>query len=253
MKIGRQTPPDDPDAKAVKSPRQSFGEGKSRAGETRTFLEIKRNAAMSLTRRASMLAHAGLVAGGAYLLTVMLTGSHAQEYEVGALKVEHPWLRAPGEGENVATLYMVVHNTGDAQDKLVGVKSDKIGAAVLHADVKRIVVPHGIVIPPHATVLLEPDRPYVSLEGVEKMNPVGGGFAVRLVFEKAGEVAVDASVEAPDARHAHDAEATARWEKAHGGGAPATPAQEGRQEATDAGKTEPASATPAAAPAADGK
>lgn len=209
---------------------------------------------MSLFRSPSMLAHTGMVAGGAYLLMSMLTGGHAQEYAVGGLEIERPWLRAPKEGENVAALYMVIHNTGHAQDKLVGVKSEKIGAGVLHADVKRIVVPHGIVIPPHASVLLEPDRPYVSLEGLEAMTPVGGSFQIRLVFEKAGEVAIDASVEAPDAKHAHDAEATARWEKAHAGGAPA---QEGRadagRQATDAGKTEPAGATPAAAPAADGK
>jgi hypothetical protein len=36
-----------------------------------------------------------------------------------------------------------------------------------------------------------------------------------LVFEKAGEVVIDAAIEAPDAMHAHDADAQARWEKAH--------------------------------------
>jgi Ni/Co efflux regulator RcnB len=36
-----------------------------------------------------------------------------------------------------------------------------------------------------------------------------------LVFEKAGEVVIDAAIDAPAAKHAHDAEAMERWEKAH--------------------------------------
>jgi hypothetical protein len=85
-------------------------------------------------------------------------------------------------------------------------------------------VPHGIVIPPRATVTLEPGGPHVGLRDVTKMNPVGWGFELTLIFEKAGEVTIDASVEAPDAKHAHDAEAMERWEKAHGAKKEAEPA-----------------------------
>ncbi|MGA9824812.1 MAG: hypothetical protein WBQ53_08255, partial [Methylocystis sp.] len=47
---------------------------------------------------------------------------------------------------------------------------------------------------------------------------------------KAGDVVIDAAIEAPDAAHAHDADAQARWEKAHNkdtagpAGAPPAPA-----------------------------
>lgn len=170
---------------------------------------------MSINRR-ELLAAGGSLLGGAVLGLLTLRGpAVAHEYEIGKLKVEHPWLRYPKEGETTAPLYMLIHNTGDTADKLIGVKSDKFGKIVIHADPRQIVVPHGIAVPPKSTVTLAPDGPYVSLMDIKKMNPVGWGFELVLVFEKAGEVTIDAAVEAPDAAHAHDAEAMERWEKAH--------------------------------------
>jgi len=140
----------------------------------------------------------------------------AHEYEAGNITVEHPWLRSPGDGETTAPLFMIIENKGDTPDKLIGARAAKVGKIVIHADPARIVVAARIVIPPRATVTLVPGGPHVGLHEVTKMNPVGWGFELTLIFEKAGEVTIDASVEAPDAKHAHDAEATERWEKAHG-------------------------------------
>ena len=54
---------------------------------------------------------------------------------------------------------MVIENKGDTPDKLIGVRAEKVGKVVIHADPARIVVPHGIVIPPRATVTLQPAVP----------------------------------------------------------------------------------------------
>jgi copper(I)-binding protein len=182
---------------------------------------------MSVERRKVLLTSAVLLMGCAIGLMAPLQAASAHEYEVGKLKIEHPWLRTPKEGEANAPLFMHIENKGDAPDKLIGVKSEKIGKVVLHADPKFIVMPHGIVIPAHASVKLEPGGPYADLREVKKMNPVGWGYELILVFEKAGEVTVDAAVEAPDAKHAHDAEATERWEKAHA--APGGPTPSGQE------------------------
>ena len=179
---------------------------------------------MSIKRRDVLFSCALLIAGGLVGLKLAFTPAIAHEYEIGKLKVEHPWLRYPKDGETTAPLYMFIHNNGDTPDKLIGVKSEKVGKVVIHADPKFIVVPHGIVVPPHTTVTLQPDGPYVSLHDVKKMNPVGWGYELILVFEKAGEVTIDAAVDAPDAKHAHDAEAMERWEKAHPSQTNAAPA-----------------------------
>jgi hypothetical protein len=170
---------------------------------------------MSKHRRELMRSCLRAATGGALLAAAICGPSAAHEYEVGKIKVEHPWLRSPSEGGTSAPLFMIIENDGDTPDKLVGVKADTVGKVVVHADPSQIIVPHGIVIPPHATVTLEPGGPHIGLHDVKKMNPVGWGFELTLIFEKAGDLTIDAAVEAPDAKHAHDAEAMERWEKAN--------------------------------------
>jgi hypothetical protein len=179
---------------------------------------------MSINRRHFLMSCAFLFGSSVLGLISSANPLAAHEYEVGALKIEHPWLRIPNEGETSAPLFMHIENKSDAPDKLIGVKSDKVGKVVIHADPKFIVVPHGVVIPAHASVMLEPGGPYVELNDVKKMNPVGWGYELTLIFEKAGEVTIDAAVEAPDANHAHDAAAQERWEKAHSNQTTAAPA-----------------------------
>ncbi|PWB83217.1 MAG: hypothetical protein C3F11_07685 [Methylocystaceae bacterium] len=169
---------------------------------------------MSIDRRCVLLAGALVFLGALGIVSAENVSAH--EYDVGKLKVEHPWLRAPKDGETKARLYMFVHNNGDTPDKLIGVKSDKVGKVEIHADARNDKLSSAIALPAHATVTLAPDGPYVDLLDIKKINPVGWGFELVLVFEKAGEVTIDASIDAPDAKHAHDAEAMARWEKAHG-------------------------------------
>jgi copper(I)-binding protein len=149
----------------------------------------------------------------------------AHQYNAGMLSIENPWLRAPREGEKSARLYMFIANKSDQPDRLKGVRSAGVGSAEAH------VAPHfaeradAIYIPPLAKVTLAPGGSYVELLDIAKMNPVGWGCEMTLIFEKAGEVVIDASIDAPDATHAHDAEAMERWRRARG------EASSGQQEA----------------------
>ena len=59
-----------------------------------------------------------------------------------------------------------------------------------------------------------------------------------------GEVVIDAAIEAPDAVHAHDAEAQARWEKAHNKDT-AGPASDAHDRHDDHHHADPALAAPA--------
>ncbi|HYA80256.1 MAG TPA: hypothetical protein VED87_04920, partial [Methylocystis sp.] len=66
---------------------------------------------MTITRRDLLLA-SGAAAGAAMLLGE----ASAHEYEIGKLVVEHPWLRAPKEGETKAYFYAFIHNLGATPD-----------------------------------------------------------------------------------------------------------------------------------------
>jgi len=48
--------------------------------------------------------------------TFTLGSARAHEYEIGKLIVEHPWVRAPLDGDNKAYFYAFIHNSGEAGD-----------------------------------------------------------------------------------------------------------------------------------------
>ena len=104
---------------------------------------------------------------------------------------------------------------GEAGDRLIGVKAEKFGKVEFHADAREEGPSQGIAITPKQTTTLAPGGAYVLLLDIKKHLEVGWGLEMTLTFEKAGDVVIDAAIEAPDAAHAHDADAQARWEKAH--------------------------------------
>ena len=169
-----------------------------------------------LKRRDLLLAGGSLLTGSALGLFASRESALAHEYDVGNLKVEHPWLRAPADGDNKAQFYAMLHNNGATPDKLIAVKSEKFGKAEIHGDAKQLDLVTPVVLPPKSKVTLAPGGAYAALLDIKKHLEVGWGLEMTLVFEKAGEVVIDAAIDAPDAAHAHDAEAMERWQKAHG-------------------------------------
>ena len=171
---------------------------------------------MMIERRDLLLTGGALLTGAALGLLAPRGSAQAHEYDVGKIKVEHPWLRAPVEGETKAQFFTFLHNNGDTPDKLIAVKSEKFGKADIHGDAKQIDLVTPVVLPPKQKVTLAPGGAYVALLEIKKHLEVGWGLEMTLVFEKAGEVTIDAAIDAPDAKHAHDAEAMERYEKAQG-------------------------------------
>jgi hypothetical protein len=179
---------------------------------------------MMIKRRDLLAAGGALLGGAAFGALAPMRSAQAHEYELGKLTIEHPWVRAPKDGETTAYFYAFVHNKGGA-DKLIAVKSPNVGKVTLYSDAKEATVAAGgVAIAANKTTTLSPEGAHVALAEVKKINPVGWGMELVLVFEKAGEVTVDAAVDAPDAKHAHDAEAMQRWEKAHLEGGTTSPA-----------------------------
>jgi copper(I)-binding protein len=186
-----------------------------------------------IIKRRDLLAAGVLLGGAALCALIPATATRAHEYDLGKLTIEHPWVRAPKDGETTAYFYAFIHNKGDTADRLIAVKSPNVGKVALHSDAKHSIAEGGIAVPAGQTTTLSPEGGHVVLSEVKKINPVGWGIELVLVFEKAGEVTVDAAVDAPDAKHAHDAEALERWEKAHSGAEEKPAAQSGHDHGHD--------------------
>jgi hypothetical protein len=124
----------------------------------------------------------------------------AEEFRAGALTIDHPWARASiGTSKNSAA-YMKISNSGDAPDRLTGVKIDTAEHAMLHesrmeGDVMKMVhLSGGIEIPAHGSAELKPLGLHVMVMGLKAPLKDGETLPLTLVFEKAGEVQVTAAV-----------------------------------------------------------
>ncbi len=131
--------------------------------------------------------------GGLLLAPVAAT---AHGYEIGALRIGHPWAKptpntAPnGEG------FLTVTNTGRTPDRLLGASSPRFRAITPHSmsmsgGVMRMRdLPNGFVIAPGATLTLAPGGDHLMLEGPKAPLKVGDHVPATLRFERAGTLKV---------------------------------------------------------------
>jgi hypothetical protein len=127
----------------------------------------------------------------------------ANDFKAGAITIDDPWARASiGDAPNTAA-YMKIENSGDAPDRLVAVKSDKAQHLMLHesrmeGDVMKMVhLDGGIEIPAHGSAELKPLGLHVMVMGLEAPLKDGETLPLTLVFEKQGDVAIEAKVGQP--------------------------------------------------------
>ncbi|WP_426960365.1 copper chaperone PCu(A)C [Muricoccus radiodurans] len=130
----------------------------------------------------------------------------AQEQRAGDIVVSRGWTRAVPNGAPTAAGYLTLRNEGSAPDRLLSAASPMARSVELHATsmvdgVARMrPLAAGVPIPPGETVRLEPGNIHAMLVGPSGSFARGGRVPLVLRFERAGEVAVDLSVEAPGAR-----------------------------------------------------
>lgn len=141
--------------------------------------------------------------------------AQAHDYKAGSLEIGHPWARATVPGMRAGAAFLTVANhDGVAADRLVAARTPAADKAELHehvrdGDVMRMrPVAGGIEIPPGATVALAPGGLHIMLIGLKAPLAAGSRVPLTLVFERAGEVAVELAVgplsaPAGEASHMH--------------------------------------------------
>ena len=138
----------------------------------------------------------------AILFSLLAFPAFAHDYKVGALEIAHPWTRATPRGATVAGGYLKITNKGTTADRLIGGTATFAGRFEIHemriADgvMQMRALPRGLELKPGETVELKPGSFHVmfmDLKGpLEKDQRVKG----TLVFEKAGTVEIEYTVEA---------------------------------------------------------
>ena len=129
------------------------------------------------------------------------TSAFAHDAKVGDLKIGHPFIPAPIASAKSAAGFMSITNSGTTIDHLIGIEADFAGAAMLHttehsADgVARMKHVPALEIPAGQTVTLEPGALHVMFMGLKAAPATGEKLPATLVFETAGRVVVEFTVD----------------------------------------------------------
>ena len=143
---------------------------------------------------------------GAAVAAAFVPTAFAHSYQLGALKIGHPWARATVAANGGA--YLSVENTGATPDKLIRASTDIAATAELHTHIKdgeimRMRAVQAIDIPPGQKIVLAPGGYHIMLLGLKKKLVEGERFPLTLEFEKAGKVVVDIAIDKPGAGAEH--------------------------------------------------
>jgi copper(I)-binding protein len=151
-----------------------------------------------------------LIVLAALLLPACFANAH--EYKVGTLEIAHPWSQElPPNAPNVAA-YFIIHNSGNAADRLLSVESPIAGEAQLHehvmqGDLMKMQHVPSVDIPAGGDVTFAPMAYHVMLLNLKDRSLLSDGkrFPMTLHFEKAGDVTVEVAVQkqAPEETQAH--------------------------------------------------
>ena len=119
----------------------------------------------------------------------------AQEFRAAQLIVTAPWSRPTPPGATVGVLYLTMHNSGRAPERLLSVATPIAGEAAIHATlavggVMEMRAAGAVDIPPGKTVRLQPAGLHVMLTGLKRPLRAGMRFPATLKFARAGTLTV---------------------------------------------------------------
>jgi copper(I)-binding protein len=132
----------------------------------------------------------------------------AHEYSSKDVTVSHPWARATPGGVKVGGAFLEMKAATGQGDRLVGARSPAAGAVELHSHVMEKGIAKmrrvdAIALRAGASVVLKPSGYHLMLTGLHAPLKEGDLLKLTLVFEKAGEIEVDATVEPVGAMGPH--------------------------------------------------
>ncbi|MCY0094237.1 copper chaperone PCu(A)C [Hoeflea ulvae] len=125
----------------------------------------------------------------------------AHDYKLGELMIDHPVARATPPNAPVSGGYMTIHNAGAEADRLVSGEAAFAGRVEIHEMtmdgevMKMRQLVDGLEVPAGGEVVLKPGGYHIMFIGLEQQLTKGEKYPVTLVFEKAGSVDVEFSVE----------------------------------------------------------
>jgi copper(I)-binding protein len=117
----------------------------------------------------------------------------------GEITISEPFARATPPGAGASAAYMTITSAGE-DDRLIAARSDVARRVELHTHIledgiaRMREVEGGIALPAGEAVTLAPGGLHVMLMGLNAQLIAGEEASLTLVFDKAGEIVVDAPI-----------------------------------------------------------
>jgi copper(I)-binding protein len=144
----------------------------------------------------------------AAFLCIVIGFASAHEYSSKGVTVLHPWARATPGGVKIAGAFLEIKAAAGQGDRLLGARSPAAGVVELHnhimdngiARMRRV---DAIALRAGTSVVLKPSGYHLMLTDLRAPLEEGDLLKLTLVFEKAGEIELDATVEPVGAMGPH--------------------------------------------------
>ena len=136
----------------------------------------------------------GLMLMLASLIPISL--AQAEEIMIGDLMLHDPWISATIGNKPVTGGYVMIHNHGDHDDRLIGIAAAFAGKVEIHEmsmvnDVMRMrPLADGLPLPAGEKVMLEPGGYHFMFMKLNQPIAADTMYPVTLIFEKAGEIEI---------------------------------------------------------------
>lgn len=132
---------------------------------------------------------------------VLATHAFAHGFTASTIEIVHPFFRETPPGAKTGAGYVILRNTGEAADRLMGIETEAAAKVTFHRSVtendmvKMVSIEGGLEIPAGEEYRLGLDGSHAMLE--ELTAPIGLGQVIEgtLIFEKAGRIAITFEVE----------------------------------------------------------
>ncbi|MFV0455021.1 MAG: copper chaperone PCu(A)C [Pseudomonas sp.] len=128
------------------------------------------------------------------------THAHSHASKAQAFEITQVWSRAMPPSAPTGAVYFSLRNPSGQADRLTGAHTPRAERAELHThvhkgDMMRMEQVEAVEVPADGQVAFEPGGHHVMLFKLSEPLAAGDHFPLTLVFEQAGEVTVEVSVQ----------------------------------------------------------
>ncbi len=120
----------------------------------------------------------------------------------GTIQIDDAYARSSGQHAKAGAAFMMIVNTGDTDDRLIGAESDVAARTELHTHevdangvAKMVHLEEGFVIPAGESHMLARGGDHLMFMGLTQPFENGETVPVTLIFENAGAVVVEIPVD----------------------------------------------------------